>query len=73
MGMDDFDLELVATQDLVNELVKRSTWAGILIISQEIKLKNGEQKVVPSQTYYQNMTKENVLECLQSTIDSLNG
>jgi hypothetical protein len=67
------DLEFVSTNDLVNELVKRSTWAGILIISnQEIKLKNNEQRIVPSQAYYQNMTKENAIECLQSTIDTLN-
>jgi hypothetical protein len=66
------DLEFISTQELIDELTKRTTWAGILITAkEEIKVSIGEERRVETSVYYQNMGKDEAIGCLQRTIDKM--
>lgn len=66
------DLEFVSTQELIDELTKRTTWAGILITAkQELKVPVGQELRMETDVYYNNMGKDEAIGCLQRTIDKM--
>ena len=67
------DLELATNQELIDELLRRSTFGGIIVAVKggEVKLANNEGKTADFDVSWQNMDRQIAVANLHSAINSI--